>query len=337
MSAYPGPYNVYQPSLEASGKLMVDFSRNPNKFPIVSYTQIVKVEKNAGLFIRHSADEAARALTASGDEFVWADGSSRPDNYIEKEFEFPSYVTRRYAFPYSLGDLTVEQAAWDVAANYAATAAALAMTQRTRRALSKLLDAGVMTQTATATTLGGGKWDAGTTTNAYLRIGLMTAVQTILQNTNGVVQPSDLVFVINPTDARKLATSAEVLDFIKQSPFVVDSMKQGGNFSVWGLPDYLFGVKVVVEDCVITTSKKGAASAKSFALTGGNGLLLSKVGGLETTNGTFSTAVGWFKEEMSVELYNDAINRRVIGSVVEDYDYDVVSPISGYLVTAMTT
>lgn len=336
MSVYPNNYNVYQPSLESSGKLMVDFSRNPAKFPVVDYAQIIKVEKNAGLYIRHTPDEAARALGASGDQWIWADGAASPDNYIQKEFEFPSYVTRRYVYPFSLGDLTVEQAAWDIVANYSATSAAIAMTQRTRKAMEVLQDTGVIPN-ATGTALGGGQWNAGNNTTAgqaYLRIGIMTAVQQILMATNGVVGPSDLMMIINPTDARKLASCIEVIDFVKQSPFSVENIKAGGNFSIWGLPDYLFGVKVVVEDCVVVTSKKGAARANQFALTAGNIPFVSKVGGLETTNGTFSSLGCFMKEEMTVETYADALNRRMIGRVVEDYQYQLTSPISSILVTA---
>lgn len=341
MSAYvyPGAYNVYQPSIEASGKLMVDFSRNPARFPVTSYTQIIKVEKNAGLYIRHDPDEAARALTATGDEFIWADGAASPDNYIDKEFQFPAYVTRRYAFPFSLGNLTIEQAAWDIVSNYAATAAALAMTQRARLALGKLTDPTQMTQTATAATLigtGGTYLNTGSSTNPYLRLGLQAAMQQILLNTDGVVQPNDLMIVVNPVTAKLLAVSNEVIDFIKQSPFVTESLKFGGNYAVWGLPDYLFGLKVIVEDTVVVTSNKGAARVSSFALPNDIVLIVSKVGGLETTDGTFSTVAMFSMEEMTTETYADGLNRRLVGRVVEDIDFEIVSPISGYLITAAT-
>lgn len=336
-SVYPGAYSVYQPSIEASGKLMVDFSRNPKTFEVNQYSQIIKVEKNSGLYIQHTPDEAARALTSDGSEFVWADGTASPDNYIQKEFTFPSYTTKRFAFPFTLGDLTVEQAAWDIVSNYAATAASLAMTQRTRLAIAALTTGLTGNQTATATSLGGGVWDAGAGTAPYLRKGLLAASQQILQATNGVVQPSDLAFVINPHDAAALAASVEVIDFIKQQVGVVESLKMEGNYGKWGLPETLFGLRLIVEDCVYVSSAKTQTRAQSYAIPNKTGFVISRIGAMETTNGTFSTLCMFAKEEMTVELLNDAINRRVIGRVVEDIDFEVTAPISGLRVTGLTT
>jgi hypothetical protein len=39
------------------------------------------------------------------------------------------------------------------------------------------------------------------------------------------------------------------------------------------------------------------------------------------------------KEEMTIETMIDAPNRRTVGRCVEDYDVQIVSPISGFLVT----
>lgn len=332
-TAYPSGTNTFIPSFESSGKLMVDFSRNVKDFPINRYTSIIKVDKNAGYFLQHTPDEAARALTATGDEFAWADGSASRWNTVNKEFSYAPFATRRYAYDFNIGDLASSQADWNIIANYAATAAALAMTQRARIALAKLQSTSYMTQYNTASSLGGGKWDVATTSNPYIKLGLMAAVQAINKATNAVVKPSDLVLVIQPNTASQMAASAEISDYLKSSPFSMDVVRN--NLALWGLPDYLYGIQLCIEDTVIVTSQKGAARTDAYALTNTNALLLARPGALETTMGTFSTAACLLKEEMTIETMVDAPNRRTVGRCVEDYDVQIVSPISGFLITGV--
>ncbi len=331
-TGYPGSNSVFVPSYEASGKLMVDYSRNVKDFPVNQYTSIIKVERNAGYYLRHTPDEAARALGTSGDEFIWADGSAGRWNTVNKEFEFVPYATRRYAYDFTLGDLTTKQAAWEIVSNYAATSAALAMTQRTRKVLAALTDTGVM-PTATATAQGGGKWDVGTTSNPYIKLGLMKTLQAINKATNGVVKTTDLALIINPYVAAKMAASAEISDYLKSSPFSMDVVRN--NLSLWGLPDYLYGIKVVIEDCVAVTSKRGLARVDQYALDSTSAIIAARPGALETTQGTFSTCATFMYEEMTVESYRDELNRRTVGRVVEDFSANIVSPISGFYLTAV--
>jgi len=332
-TGYPSGTNTFIPSFEGSGKLTVEFSRNVADFSINSYMQIIPVDLNAGYFLKLDPDEAARVdADGSGNEFVWPDGAASEYLNTMQEFEFAPYATRRLKFDFALGDLSVQQASWDVVASYARTAASRAMTVRTVKALSILQDATYMTQTGTATALGGGKWDVGTTALPYIQNTLQACVEGIETATNGVVQPKDLILVVSPNTAHQMAASPEIHDYLKQSPFSMDVIRN--NLSLYGLPDNLFGIKVVVENCVKVTSAKGAARSAAYALTNTNALLLARPGGLEGTMGSFSTCQTFMKEEMTVESKRDDDGRRTVGRVVEDYDVKVAAPASGYLITA---
>lgn len=318
---------------------MVDFSRNPNTFALNKYLSITRVDKRTGYYLKHVPDEGARSLTESGEENLWVDGSEFLDNATEKEFSFEAYACTRYGYGFSLGDLAVSQAQWNILANYAATAASKAMTARTRKALK------VLTTTAnwgtgyydTATNVAGGKADVGTTTTPYLKKLVQAVGQRVHKATNGVVGLKDLIMVLNPTDASLIAESQEVHTYLKESPFALSVLQGDENFSAWGLPKTFYGLKgVVIEDTVYVSSKKGAARTSGYALASGNILFMAQPNGLVTTDGTFSTASMFMAEEMTVETMVDVNNRRTIGRVVEDYDVKLVSPISGFLVTSAT-
>jgi hypothetical protein len=330
---YPGGSNTFIPSFEASGKLVTDFSRNPATFNINKYAALIKVNKRVGYFQKREIDESVRT-SADGAEWLWADGMAAGDNYIEQGFEWSPYACRRYQFPFSLGEQAIEQAEWNIVASYAATAASIAMTLRTKLALAKLVNPALMTQTATATALGGGKWDVGTVAAPYIKAGLMAAVSAIHKATNGVVQPSNLALLVNPNTAVKMAKSQEIHNYMSGSPFSLPLLTN--NLVQWGLPDSLYGVPVIVEDAVRVTSKKKETRVDEYCLPDQTAVLVARPGEIVQVDGTFSTIGLFMAEEMSVESRVEIDNRRTVGRVVEDFDIQVVSPISGYLITAVT-
>ncbi len=69
-------------------------------------------------------------------------------------------------------------------------------------------------------------------------------------------------------------------------------------------------------------------------------LVASRPGGLIGVEGSpdFSTlGLFWFEDEMTLETFNDAKNRLIEGHVVENTDEQVLSPLSGYLLTSSTS
>lgn len=348
--AYSSANNVYIPtfSSEASGALIVSYARDPKRFAVNRYAQITKVERQQGKFIRLNPFDQSRLLTLNGADNVWADGADRPIN-SDVAFEYPLYSTNRYSLGFYVGDLAATQSAWDVVAAKASVVASRMMTLQTAKALTAAqtdLAANINgTTTATAATLGGAKWDVGyvdsgaANTHSYLRVGVQETLSRITKACNAVVDASDICIVMNPTTAKAIAKSNEMVWTAAQSPYAVELLRNDKNFATWGLPSMLFGVgEVVVEPTVYTSTNPNASGTgtQSYVLGDGNILFLARPGALEGQMGSFSTLHGYFKEEMTVETWNDPVNRREVGSVTSDFTYVVAAPQTGYLVTEAT-
>ena len=343
-AAYPSGSNTFVPSHDASGGLIVGFSRNPKKFKLNQYMKLVPVKQGQGYYLQITAEEAARVINSNLADYVWHDGQEAPMGSDNTEsFQFVRFLTSRYNYTFNLGQKAIDQATWPILSVHAGFMAQKAMTARTISALSTLTTSGNWSgSTGTATSLGGGAWDASGATDKYIRKTFNQVCENILQNTLGVVNREDICVVINPHDARRMAETEEIRDYLKQSPFALaevrgDVESQNGQ---WGLPNSLWGVKIIVEDAVKVTSRKGASSKTvSYCLTSGNAIFLARPGGLLGMEGIpeFSTAQMFVYEEMAVETMTDVNNRRTVGRVVDDFTTALVAPASGYLVTSCTS
>lgn len=340
-TAFLSQTSGYVPNHEATGKMIVDYSRNPKSFASNRYAQIVPVTQTTGFYLKITPDNAARSLTATADEFAWADGQDAPtgaDNH--KEFEFLSYFTKRRAFPWTLGDKAVSEASWDVVAMYSAMVAQQAMTIRARRLQAILSASGNYGGTATATAASGGKWDVATTANNYIQKSLNAGKIAIHRATLGAVKTEDLHLVISPALALLMAQSQEIVDHLKQSPFALaqikgDAPSQNGK---WGLPDQLYGINIEVEDTVYVGTQKGGTTTYSDVMASTIAALIARPGGVEGHYGgpSLSFLTMFTLEEMSVETKKDADNRLTRGRVVDDYDCVATAPAAGYLFTAVS-
>lgn len=338
-TGYPSGTNTFVPSHEASGSLITGFSRNPKRFAINRYVKMVPVKKGAGYYLKITAEEAARVINANLSDFVWHDGQEAPAGHDNLEsFEYVKFATQRYTFPFTIGHKAVEQADWDVLAVHAGIAAQKAMTARTLKILDVMTAAANWgTSTGTATSLGGGKWNASGATDKFIRKTFNKVAEEILKNTLGVVERSDLACVINPNVARKMAETEELRDYLKQSPFALAEVRQDveSQNGQWGLPDSLWGVKIVVEDAVRVTTKKGEPKVVDYCMPAATAVFLARPGVLLGIEGIpeFSTVQVFLYEEHNVESMIDVNNRRTLGRVTDDYDTAIVAPASGFLVT----
>ena len=343
-AAYAAENNAYIPNHEASGKLIVDFARNPSDFSLLQYTQMVPVKQSVGYYLKITPDNAARIVTTDGNDHRWPDGQNAPlGNDNHKDFEFDKFATTRYIYPYTIGSKTVDQASWDIDAAYSRQSAQQEMTEKTLFGVTALTTAGnyPAAHTATATALAGGKWDVSTTSTLYIKKSLMLAAKQIQIATLGVVKPKDLHLVISPALALLMGNSQEIHDYLKGAPSALaqvrgDVKTQNGQ---WGLPDRLYGFDVTIEDCVRISSKKGAATLSSDYVLGSTvAVLVARVGSLEGLYGSpsFSYLTCFAYEEMTVESKNDTDNRRRIGRVISDYAFEVTAPSAGYLFTAVS-
>lgn len=342
--SYPSGSNTYVPSFDATGHLVVSFSRNPKDFSLNKYVQLTPVKKGSGYWLKITAEVAARVInTDKLREFVWHDGDDAPTgDWNLESFKWYQYATERYAFAFRLGYKANEQADWKILAAHADYAAQDAMTARTIKVLNVLTDTANhdTNHYATATALVGGYLDSGTPTDPRLKKLINAIMFQIQKDTLGAVKPKDIMMVGSPTLFDKLGRSQEVHTYLKESPVALaqvrgDSPSQNGQ---WGLPDQLYGMPLVCEDAVSVSSKKGAARVADYVLGSDKLIFVTRKGGLVSPAGgpSFSSVHVFSYEEMTVEQRDDVDNRRIAGRVVDDYDVKLVSPASTYLVTSAT-
>lgn len=342
-AAFPSGTNIYVPTFAASGKLQTEYSRNPKTFPVNQYCKQFKVSRDQGWYLVITPEQAARVLNSNLSDFHWADGQTAPMGDENREsFEFKSYLTSRYVYPFSLGAKSVAQADWDIMASHARISAQTAMTARATKAITIMTDTSNWAANfGTATALAGGKVDASTSTTLYGKKLVRNVAAAVKKATLGVANRDDLVMVMNPDTAAAWSESQEIVDHLKQSPFALAQVRQDvpSQNGQWGLPDVLYGVKPIIDDTVRITSKKGAASVTSgWAFPASTILFMTRSEGLRGSEGVrdFSSVQMFLYEDMTVESKSDPDNRRELGRLVDDFDVKVVAPATGYLVTSAT-
>lgn len=345
-AVHPGGSNTYIPSTEATNNLVVDFSRNPKSFAVNKYVQIVPVTKDVGRYIEMTIEEAGRVLNTSLADHQWPDGDDAPDFHGNTEkFEFKEYATKRVAYGYRIGSKAAKQAAWDILAQHGRIKAQQAMTGRTQLAVTLATTTGnypsASHYSAVASISGNaGKWDESTTARQDIRRSINYGVDIIRQATLGAVNLDEIKLVMSPGCARKTAGSQELVDYLKGSPDALAYVKgKLGPNAQYGLPEYLYGVEIVIEDAVKVTSRKGASRTTSYVLGDATPFLCSRPGGLvaaQDANETprFSTLSCFMYEEMTVESKYDTDNRVNKGRIVEDYAMKMTAGLAGFLFTS---
>lgn len=348
-AAYAGQYNTYLPALEkqAGDALVVDFSRNVKSFPLNKWVQIIpatKVTKNVGRYIEMTQEVAARVMNTTDSDHLWPDGNDRPSGRGNTEaFEFKGYVTKRRNFGFPLGDLAVEQASWNILAQHARIMSQLAMTVRAMKLVTLATTSGnyAATHTSAVSSITGvtGKWDVSTTARKDIKRSIDYASDIIFRDTLGGVDldKKPLILVMSPGCARKMAVSQEIVDYLKGSPDALKEIKgELGPNSQYGLPQYLYGVELVIENTVRVTSRKGATKATSYVLGDTTPFICARPGALEGVEEapSFSSFSLFCKEEMTVETFRSDEHRRTSGHVVEDYAEVFTAPVSAFLFTS---
>jgi len=339
-AAYPSSTNVFVPDHAASGKLVVDFARNIKDFSVNEWCQIIPVKKVVGLYLTMTIEEAGRIQQTDLANFAWPDGADAPkgDDGAES-FEFQTYRTERRAFPVRLGDLTIDQASWNLTAQHASIKARQAMTARTQLAVTAATTSGTYDSShrldVTAITSNSGSWAESTTSRQDIKRSLNTAANLLLLDTLNGIRINDLMVVINPTLAAEMAECQEIVDYLKHSPDALAQVRGElpGKNVMFGLPDKLYGYPLVVEATAKVTSKKGATRAASYILPTSTPFMCARPGGLVgvADSPNFSTHCLFAAEEMTVETLKDVNNRYQVIRVVENIVAKVVAPVSGVL------
>jgi hypothetical protein len=341
-SVVGGGLSTYIPSTNdlATGALQVEFTRSVNSFALSRYAQIVPVTKMTGYYLRQDVTDNIRVTDQN--EFIWPLGNDRPTGK-QNAFDFVQYTTQRFAFPFYIPQETSQQAAWDVVAQHARSRAQLAMTRRTLAAATTLAATaswGTNYTTAAGTSLNGwtatGSWAGADSSNRRIQKSIQQVMQLVGQSSGGAVSPNQLIMVISPAIAATIAQSAEVLEYVKYNPSSPSFLQGSDTYSRWGIPPTLFGLgDVVVDDSVRTTTKKNTANTATTSYILGNGAyFVSRPGGLVGVEGanSFATLQIFAYEDMTVEQFNDPINRRIEGRVIDNSTPQVVAPVAGYMI-----
>ncbi len=338
----PSAYNTFVRSHDASNKMVIDFARNVKSFAVLSYCQIVPVTKVAGYYLKMTIEEAGRIQDADLNNFSWPDGNEAPEgNESLESFEFAGFRTKRLCYPFPLGDLTIEQASWNILAQHGSIKARQAMTARTQMAITALTTAGNYDSShvldITAIDGNSGTWVQSTAARQDIKRSLHAAAEKILDDTLAAIELEDLQVVISSALAASLTQTQEITDYIKGSPDALAQVKGElpGRNVMYGLPDKLYGFPIVVEKTRKVTSKKGGTRATSQILAKSTPFMCARPGGLvgvaDAPN--FSTCVIFAQEEMTVETLRDTRNRRTLGRVVDNITAELVAPSSGVLFT----
>lgn len=345
----PGNTNTYL--LAHQKGLIVDFSRNPDSFPLNQYCKVIPVDKEYGAYLRFGIDgglpeEAARVVSTLMSDTVWNPGSELHDgNDFGEMFQYADYKTERHAMPFIVPYEVGEQAPWNVFDDHARRATANMMTRRTVEAITKITTTGnhLSTHYSAVSSISGvtGKWDVSTVSRQDIRRSIHYACDLINLDTLGVVQQKDLILVMSKGCAQKVARSQEIIDYLKSqegSPAVIEGKAfDSGNYD---MPSMLYGVKVVIEDTVKVTSARGATRAASRVLADATPFIVSRPGGVEgnaNSQESASCSLGMFvynKQELAVEQEDDSWNKRTKGKVVDNRIAQVIAPATAFLFTA---
>lgn len=346
----PGGSNTFIRDWNATGKLQYEFTRNPKSFPMNQWCAIKSVKKTAGYWKRIKSEVAARVV--SKNDFAWARGADMPANPLQLEsFAWAPYLTERLTYQFGLDYDAIDQAESDIVAEHARINAQTAMTVREYQLGTVATTAGNWTsisgqaRTDTATNLGGGQWKDSSATNQYILKTFNAVRISVNKATVGVIgSDKGLVCVVNPTGAKHIRESPEVIDFIKQQASSGEMLKGTAFFQKWGLPEYLYGVKMVVEDTVRISTRPGLTPTSGYILADTVAIFATVTeelgkgdGNLKAADASpiFDTFTLFVYEDMTVESIDEPKHRRKMSRIVDDWDLQLTLPESGYYVTAI--
>ncbi len=97
-------------------KLIVDYSRDWKKCPVMGLADVITADLPAGFFARIKPDPQGQ-LIDSPNTYLFPDNSPSPDREDNRrEHEFEPWAAKRYQYSAWVGDLEKQFTAWDVEA-----------------------------------------------------------------------------------------------------------------------------------------------------------------------------------------------------------------------------
>lgn len=344
--------SAYNTLLVTATGQIISYIRSPKDFKLNKYAQMIETPVTVGAYAKYDRDQPVRVVTDA--DFVFADGADRPSgDWNQPRFKWVEFTVKRRDYPVRIGDMALKQAQQGLKLKEHATGqiASQAMTNKTSRVMDLIettANWGTATDTANNLNGGAGLWSTASDTpgdpnyNAIKKT-LTNCFVRINKTTNAVVQPKDLLLVINPELAMTMANTAELHNYLKYGPFSKAQLEDA-NFNdnmVWGLPPTLYGVELVVEDSPYVSSRPTVSDAdgtRAYAKTTDSAVLCSRKGGINGTYGapSFSTIqIYWHEWEMAVYTFDDPRHLRTEMHVMDCYSEQLAAPEAGFLIRSV--
>jgi hypothetical protein len=332
----------------------ISYIREESDFPLMDYCQTIESPGTQAYYFIIDRDTPVRVVTDS--EYAFADGSERPvTNFGGLQFAMVPFVVERRNYGTYLGHQAIAMAKdqWKPLEHTVGAQISIAMTNRTNR-VAKLLENpanwGSNTGDVNTITGGGGTWDKASGTEGApnyncIKNSLFFALDQITQQTNAQVKQQDLVLKLVPTLAWAMANSSEIHAYLKNGVYSLPNLEGEKKFrEKWGLPKYLYGFEVIIEDSVIVTDRPqpgvgagtNVSTTRSYIGDSTKAQLMSRKGGIEGTYGSpsFSTLqLYWYEYMAAVYVWTEERNAREIVDVTDQFQEILAAPESGFLFT----
>lgn len=352
-SVFPSYSNGIVP--QATG-YATSYIRKASDFKVNKYTQLIEAPGTTGLYYVIDRDTPARIVN-DAEWALWVDGGERPvTNENNLQYAMANFTTTRRNYATMLGNQAIDMNSrgWKIKEHHVGALAQQEVTNRTNRVVSMIEAASnwnANTADANALNGGAGTWanasddQSSANYNAILK-SLQEAMRRIVLATRGRVQRKDMLLLISPGLAMAMGNSAEIHSYLRHGPYsyprLDDDDKEFTDY--WGVPPMLYGLEVVIEDCVRVTDRPtpgggvlGTASANAvFVKSDTSAAIVSRVGGLDGLYGTpsFSTVqLFWYEYMAAVYSFADARNQRLELHLTSQFEEILVAPESGFLIT----
>lgn len=341
--AFPNGMNTMIPLLEASGHLQIKYSRNPKSMRLNLYAAQVAAPAARGAYLEFNPLDTIRKRSKA----KWAYGTPAAAGLDNLQgFEQKNFFCERYQFPAVLDKASVDFANFDVQKVHSEKLGLQAMINRTEVALTSITNTALYpsTNTATAAVAGGGPLDGGTTADPRIFKAFTYAAQKIQEATGGRAGLAGARFgvIMNDKTALRLAQSREIREYVMQNPealkLVTGDNENFMDASSYMLPTRLYKFDVVVEDGFINTGNPDSTlDVASRLFPDATIVVFVRTGGFNKEYGEadFNTFTQFVHEDMTVEAKTDDWDRLIYLRVVDNFDFKITSPKSGFVITSV--
>lgn len=368
-----GYQNVYIPGYMGDGalqsRIMVGFTMNEDEFALNNYVTLFGADEPKFYYQRFYNADFVRVEHATALDARWADGAEIPRAHegprsTNQAVELLYYGERDY-----IGDRVVDLSKVGplipIRQNWYATRAMIRRAIQAHTALTtsgnypssgtkhyyatwNALATDAVTQGYPANYFGVAATDTiftGTINDPLCGKALKHGVLQILKRSNGRVKPQDLVLLMNPNTANRLANSQEIRAYMAQQVGSIDVLKgqQPALWPTFGLPNPLYGLKVMVDATTKTTTKQDHVNedTQAFVIQDGLVCILARPGAVTGMPGSeaFSSLALWQHKKwaMKPETFPDPQNHRVAIQFLDAYTVQLVSPEITWTIADATT